>query len=60
MHGWLLLANTRKEFLEEVDRKALLVEAAEKLWTAIETGKWMEDPSLLQCFYLTAWAVSDY
>ncbi|KAI1710532.1 thiF family domain-containing protein [Ditylenchus destructor] len=58
MIGVLHLTNTRKQFLQELDRKAILRESAEKVWSTItsKNNEWLESPSLLNYFYLTAWA----
>ncbi|KAI1701362.1 thiF family domain-containing protein [Ditylenchus destructor] len=58
MTGVLHLTNTRKQFLQEFDRKSILKESAEKVWSTItsKNKEWLESPSLLNSFYLTAWA----
>uniref|UniRef100_A0A915DZ18 Uncharacterized protein n=1 Tax=Ditylenchus dipsaci TaxID=166011 RepID=A0A915DZ18_9BILA len=56
MVGQLLLVNTRKAFLEELDRKAILESCAQKLWSLITSKEWLTSPTLLNNFCLTAWA----
>ncbi|KAI6224599.1 Ubiquitin-like modifier-activating enzyme ATG7 [Aphelenchoides besseyi] len=53
--GELKLLGTLKEF-KELDRKAILKKLANKLWTEIESGIALDDPSKLNTFNLIGFA----
>ncbi|VDM59203.1 unnamed protein product [Angiostrongylus costaricensis] len=53
--GRLLLVNTLDSF-KRLDRKALLVDEAMKVWENIKSGMWLEEPICLMPFTFTVFA----
>ncbi|GMT24991.1 hypothetical protein PFISCL1PPCAC_16288, partial [Pristionchus fissidentatus] len=55
LNGYMLLLNTVEAF-SKLDRKAMMNQEADRIWEAIESGRWMEQPSTLNTFLFTLFA----
>ncbi|KAK0400589.1 hypothetical protein QR680_015335 [Steinernema hermaphroditum] len=53
--GTLILYNTAESF-GSADRKALLTAKADAIWSVVKSGKWVQNPALLNSFVLTVYA----